>query len=153
LQSILLAAPAGFNAYLSLLLVGLAGRLGVLDMSSEWGRRITNPFVLAALFVLSAWEVIVDKIPGLDTINNTTGTIIRPLAGGVLMLATPSALSDSNPTLAFVVGVLVAGGLHTLKTLARPVIALGTAGIGTPAVSTLENVAVIATVLLALVAL
>lgn len=152
LQAIGLSAPAGFNAYLTLLLVGLAGRFGLVELTGTWGDRLTNPYVLGALGVLTAWEVIVDKVPGADHLNDLVGTVVRPLSGALLMLATPNALSEQSPAAAITVGAGLAGALHAVKMLARPVITVSTLGFGTPVVSTLEDTAAVGTVGVALIA-
>ena len=85
LQAIGLSAPAGLNAYLTLLLVGLAGRFGWVELSGTWGERLQNPYVLAGLVLLTAWEIAVDKVPGADHLNDIVGTVIRPVSGAVLV--------------------------------------------------------------------
>ncbi len=84
LQAIGLSAPAGLNAYLTLLLAGLAGRYGLVDLTGVWGNRLTNPYVLAILAALTAWELVVDKIPGADHMPSRDGwrrgcrLVVRP---------------------------------------------------------------------------
>ena len=152
LQAVGFSAPAGLNAYLTLLLVGLAGRLGWVDLTGTWGERQTNPYILGGLALLTVWEFAVDKIPGADHLNDVAGTVIRPLAGAVLMLATPNPLTEQSPALAITTGLVLAGALHALKMLLRPLVTLSTAGLGTPAVSTLEDTVAAGTVVTAIVA-
>lgn len=152
LQAIGLSAPAGLNAYLTLLLAGLAGRYGLVDFTGVWGDRLTNPYVLGVLAALTAWELVVDKIPGADHINDVIGTVVRPLAGALVMLAHPSPLQDQSPALAFGLGLGLAGALHTLKALLRPVVTLSTLGFGTPVISAAEDTAAAGTVLTAIFA-
>ncbi|MGH2585952.1 MAG: DUF4126 domain-containing protein [Dehalococcoidia bacterium] len=152
LQAIGFSAPAGLNAYLTLLLVGLAGRIGWVDLTGTWGERLTNPYILAVLAALTVWELAVDKIPGADHLNDIAGTVIRPLSGAVLMLATPNPLTEESPALAVTVGAGLAGVLHVLKALLRPAVTLTTAGLGTPLVSAAEDAAAAGTVFTALVA-
>lgn len=152
LQAIGLSAPAGLNAYLTLLMVGVAGRFGWVDLSGEWGERLTNPYVLAALAALTAWEVVVDKVPGADHLNDLAGTVLRPLSGAVLMLATPNPLSENSPALAVATGAGLAGALHLLKALLRPIVTVTTGGLGNPVVSAVEDTAAAGTVVTAIVA-
>lgn len=152
LQAIGLSAPAGLNAYLTLLLVGLAGRFGVVDLTGQWGERLTSPYILGGLAVLTVWELAVDKIPGADHINDIISTVVRPASGALLMLATPNPLTNDSPVAAITLGAGLAGALHAVKMLARPVVTLTTAGFGTPVVSLLEDVAAAGTVLLAIIA-
>jgi uncharacterized membrane protein len=152
LQAIGLSAPAGFNAYLTLLLVGLAGRLGWVELSDTWGERLTNPYILVGLAVLTVWEIVVDKVPGADHINDIAGTVIRPVSGAVLMLATPNPLAEQSPAAAIVVGGGLAGVLHTIKMLFRPLVTATTGGIGNPVVSLAEDGAAVGTVIIAIIA-
>lgn len=152
LQAIGFSAPAGLNAYLTLLLVGLAGRFGLVDLTGTWGERLTNPYVLGALALLTVWEIAVDKIPGADHLNDVVGTVVRPLSGAVLMLVTPNPLADEQPVAAIALGAGLAGFLHLLKSLLRPVVTISTAGFGTPVVSAVEDTAAAGTVLTALIA-
>lgn len=152
LQAIGFSAPAGLNAYLTLLLVGLAGRFDLVDLTGTWGERLTNPYVLAALALLTVWEIAVDKVPGADHLNDAVGTVVRPLSGAVLMLVTPNPLSEDQPVAAFALGAGLAGALHLLKSLLRPLVTVSTAGFGTPVVSAVEDTAAAGTVLTALIA-
>lgn len=152
LQAVGFSAPAGLNAYLTLLLVGLAGRFGLVDLTGSWGERLTNPYVLGALVLLTVWEIAVDKVPGADHLNDVVGTVVRPLSGAVLMLVTPNPLADDQPAAAMALGAGLAGALHLLKSLLRPLVTLSTAGFGTPVVSAAEDTAAAGTVLAALIA-
>ena len=152
LQAIGVSAPAGLNAYLTLLMVGLAGRFGWIDLTGAWGERLTNPYILGALALLTVWEVLVDKVPGADHLNDVVGTVVRPLSGAVLMLATPNPLTDDSPAAAAVTGIGLAGALHLLKALLRPLVTVSTFGFGTPVVSAAEDTVAAATVVTALAA-
>jgi hypothetical protein len=152
LQAIGFSAPAGLNAYLTLLMVGLAGRFGLVDLTGTWGDRLTNPYVLGALVLLTVWEIAVDKIPGADNLNDIVGTVVRPLSGAVLMLVTPNPLAEDQPVAAITLGAGLAGLIHVLKSLVRPLVTVSTAGFGTPIVSVAEDTAAAGTVLTALIA-
>jgi uncharacterized membrane protein len=152
LQALGVAAPAGLNAYLTLLLVGLAGRFGWIELSGTWGERLTNPYILGVLALLTVWEIAVDKVPGADHLNDVAGTVIRPLAGAVLMLAHPNPLSENAPVAAVSTGIVLAGGLHALKALLRPVVTIGTAGFGTPVISAAEDTTAAGMVAVAIIA-
>ena len=104
-------------------------------------------------------EVILDKIPAVDTINDTIQTFIRPSMGGLIFAATTAAaqLDNStwmkeNPWVSVVLGVLISGLVHTGKMAARPAINVGTLGAGAPVVSTLEDISSLSLSLIALIA-
>ncbi|HEU0115786.1 MAG TPA: DUF4126 domain-containing protein [Thermomicrobiales bacterium] len=133
-----LAAPAGLNAYLPLLILALAARFT--DQV-----RLTPPYdvlaswpVIIVLVVLLTIEIVVDKIPGLDHVNDVIQTVIRPAAGAILMLAATGVVGLS-PAVAIPVGLVAAGSVHAAKATARPVVTIGTAGMFNPIVSVGED--------------
>jgi hypothetical protein len=147
-----LSAPAGLNAWLTLLIVGLAGRFTDLIKLKAPFDVLTNTWVLIALGVLLLIEIFADKIPAVDTVNDVIHTFIRPVAGGILFAAYSGAIGGIDPTFSFVLGLLSAGSVHAVKMGARPIITATTGGIGNPIVSFLEDiVAAVATVLALLV--
>ena len=144
-----LAAPAGLNAWLVLLLVALADRFtGLVDLPPDY-QALSSTWAIGALLVLLVVEEVVDKIPGADHLNDVVMTAIRPAAGGLLMLA--AAHGEMPDGLAAVLGVALAGTAHAAKAGARPAVTLGTAGVGNPVVSVLEDIVAIAAVVVALV--
>lgn len=141
-----LAAAAGLNAYIPFLLVGLVSRFSdVLELPDSY-RWIENPWVLTAATVLLLTEIVLDKIPVIDTINDAVGTIVRPVIGGVIFAATQaaeqvdaSAWMQDHAWVGAVAGVAVAGIVHVTKTVSRPAINLTTGGAGGPVVSVAED--------------
>ncbi|NNH24651.1 DUF4126 domain-containing protein, partial [Pseudokineococcus marinus] len=78
-----LASAAGLNAWLPLLLLGAAARwTDVVALPDGWA-WLSEPGVLAVLAVLLVVEVLADKVPGVDHVNDALQTVVRPLAGGV----------------------------------------------------------------------
>ena len=135
-----LSSAAGLNAYLPLLIVGLTARYtDLVTLRAPWD-ALENPWVLGVLGVLLLIEMTVDKIPAVDTVNDVIHTVVRPAAGAVLFASSSNVISDVNPALAMICGLLMAGGVHAAKATARPVITASTGGIGNPVVSLLEDV-------------
>lgn len=140
LSSFGLSAATGLNAYLPLLIVGLAARFtDWITLKAPWN-TLENTWVLVAIAVLLLIETVVDKIPAVDTVNDVIQTFIRPAAGALLFAAGSNVISDISPVAAMICGLLVAGGVHAAKATARPVITAGTAGTGNPVISTVEDV-------------
>src|SRR2546430_5369850 len=78
-----LSASAGLNAWIPLLSVGLLSRythLIALPPSWHW---LSNGWTLAILAVLLLIEMVADKIPVVDHLNDVVHTVIRPTAGGL----------------------------------------------------------------------
>ncbi len=146
-----LAAPAGLNAWLPLLMVGLAARFTHLIHLNAPYNLLSETWVLIVLAVLLFIEIMADKVPVVDSMNDAIHTFIRPAAGAILFAAQNDAVGGLNPALALILGLLAAGSVHAVKAGTRPLVTATTAGIGNPFVSILEDVLVIVSVLLALV--
>ncbi|BCJ60553.1 DUF4126 domain-containing protein [Micromonospora endophytica] len=156
-----LAASAGLNAYIPLLLTGLLARYtSLIDLPGGW-QWLGNEWTLGILAVLLAVEVVADKVPVVDHVNDVVQTVVRPTAGGLAFGAGSASetVTVSDPDSFFasggqwlpvLVGVLIALGVHLLKSAARPVINATTAGIGAPVASTAEDAT---SVLMSLVAI
>jgi hypothetical protein len=130
---------AGLNAYLPLLVVALAARYTTLIHLHEPWDVMTSSGVIAVLAVLLLIEMTVDKIPAVDTLNDGIQTVGRPLAGAILFAAGSGLVGELHPVLAFLAGLLIAGGVHTVKTAARPPVTAATGGMGYWLVSLLED--------------
>jgi hypothetical protein len=146
-----LSTAAGLNAYIPLLVVALLARLTPLITLSEPYDALSNWWVIGTLAVLLVVEILVDKIPAVDTINDIIHTFIRPAAGAILFAATTDTIGI-HPILAAILGVILAGGVHAVKAGGRPVVAATTAGLGDPIVSTIEDIISLVTSVLAIIA-
>jgi hypothetical protein len=133
-----LSASAGLNAYVPLLIVSVAAKLGAFKLEEPFD-VMTSWWVIGALIVLTIIEIVVDKVPAADTVNDVIQTIIRPAAGAVLFAASANVVTDISPVLAVILGLIVAGGVHAVKATARPAITATTAGMGNPVISTIED--------------
>ena len=145
-----LAGAAGLNAYIPLLMLALAGRLGYADLNAPYDVLSSNVGIVA-LLVLLAVEVLADKIPGVDHVNDLINTAVRPAAGAVLFLSSNGA-GTLHPVVAAVLGLVSAGGMHALKATGRPLVTATTGGLGNPVVSVLEDIVALVLALLALLA-
>lgn len=141
-----LSAAAGLNAYIPFLIVALVARFTdviTLPATYAW---IESWWAIGIGAVLLLSEVVLDKIPAVDSINDAVQTFIRPAMGGLVFAATAaaaeldsSAWMTAHPWVGIVLGVVVSGLVHTGKVAARPVVNMGTAGFGAPVVSTAED--------------
>ncbi len=134
-----LSTAAGLNAYIPLLVVALLARLTSLVTLNEPYDAMSSWWVIGVLAVLLLVEVLVDKVPIADTINDVIQTAIRPAAGAILFAATTNVIG-LHPVLAAICGVILAGGIHVVKAGGRPVVSATTAGVGNPIVSTAEDI-------------
>lgn len=145
-----LAVAAGLNAYIPLLILGLAGRfLDFVELPASWA-WLENEWVLVILGVLLVLEIIADKIPVVDSINDWVQTIVRPVAGGIAfgtgaasgtaVVTDPAGFFASGSWIPIAIGVLLALATHATKMAARPVLNAVSAGTAAPVVSTAEDV-------------
>jgi len=146
-----LATAAGLNAYIPLFIVALLSRISSLVTLSEPYDALSSWWVIGALGVLMVVEILVDKVPAADTVNDVVHTLIRPAAGAVLFAASTKVIG-LHPILAALCGVILAGGVHAAKATGRPVVTATTAGVGNPVVSTVEDVVSFVTSIIAVVA-
>lgn len=145
-----LATAAGLNAYIPLMMIGLLARYtDWINLPGAWN-WLSNGWVLLILLVLLGIEVIADKIPAIDSVNDVVQTFVRPTAGGMAFAAgsgsetvtvsNPGDLFTSNTWVPIVIGLLIALTVHGAKAASRPVVNVATAGVGAPIVSTVEDI-------------
>jgi hypothetical protein len=122
LQSVVLAAllawASGMRLYLVIFAVGLAGRLGYIDLPSGL-HVLEHTFVIGAAALMLAMEFLVDKVPGLDTVWDFLHTFVRIPAGAFLAAG---ATSDQLPALTLAAGIIggsIAAGTHFAKFATR----------------------------------
>lgn len=147
-----LSVSAGLNAYIPLLVVGLMDRFtSLLELSNPYD-IVSNPAVLIVLGMLTVVEIVADKVPAVNHINDAIQTFVRPTAGALVFAASTSA-AELNPAVAVIAGLLVSGGVHATKsTIVRPAVTATTAGIGNTPVSAAEDVIATIASILAVVA-
>ena len=145
-----LATASGLNAYIPLLSMGLLGRFtNLVNLPPGWA-WLENGWVMAIVGALLAVEIVADKIPALDSVNDTVQTFVRPTAGGIVFgsgtAAQTSAVTDpgefarTGQWVPVVIGVLTALVVHLTKTAVRPAANVATAGVAAPVLSTVEDV-------------
>jgi hypothetical protein len=149
LTGLTLAAPAGVNAYIPLFVVALSERFGWIQLREPYN-LMGEWWFIAIVGLLLVIEIVADKVPVVDHVNDVVQTVVRPAAGGLLAVAA-SNQGGIQPWLFLIAGVLVAGGVHAVKAAARPVINVATGGTGAPVVSTAEDAGALVVTVLAIV--
>ncbi|WP_088964444.1 DUF4126 domain-containing protein [Micromonospora purpureochromogenes] len=156
-----LAASAGLNAYIPLIIMGLLARYtDLIELPSGW-QWLGNGWVVLILAVLLAVEVVADKVPVVDHVNDLVQTVVRPTAGGLafgagassetVTVSDPGSFFSSHQWVPVVTGVVIALGVHLLKSAARPVVNATTVGFGAPVASTAEDATSVVMSLVAIV--
>ncbi len=146
-----LASAAGLNAYIPLLAMGLLGRYtDLVNLPAGWS-WLENGWVIGIVAILLAVEIVADKIPALDSVNDTVQTFVRPTSGGIVFgsgtaaqtaaVADPGEFARGGQWVPVAIGVLTALVVHLTKTGVRPVANVATAGVAAPVLSSVEDVA------------
>ena len=135
-----LSASAGLNAYIPLLVVALLGRFtNLIELSPPWD-TLNNGWIVGLLIVLIAIEFFADKVPAVNHVNDLIQTFVRPTAGAILFAVSARAITDIHPVLALSCGLIVAGSVHAVKSVAvRPAVTATTGGSGNVPVSIAED--------------
>jgi hypothetical protein len=137
-----LAASAGLNAYIPLLIVALLARFApnLISLAPPWD-GLASWWIIGLLILLAVIEFIADKVPVVNHVNDILMTIIRPAAGAIVFAATTSkAVASIDPVFALALGILVAGSVHAAKSLVvRPVVTATTGGTANVPISVAED--------------
>lgn len=156
-----LAAAAGLNAYIPLLLMGVIARFDWIQLPGGW-TWLENEWVMVVLGVLLVIEIVADKVPAVDSINDWIQTAVRPASGGIVFaggigtstvaVEDPGTFFSSGAWIPVVIGIVLALLMSLAKSAIRPVANVATGGLAAPALSTAEDGASVALTIFAIVA-
>ena len=131
---------SGVNAYLVVLVLGIADRVGGLsqvpDVLGRWD-------VLTVAFFLYAMEFVADKIPYLDSTWDLVSTAIRPTVGAVIGVLIAGDADTLGQAVAGVVGGGTALLSHAVKAGSRLAINASPEPVSNVTASVVEDVAVL----------
>ena len=136
-----LAAGAGLNAYAVLLVYGGVSRLFPEAFPGPIDQFLASTPALLASGVLFLLEFLADKIPGLDHVWHMLHSVVRPLVGALLALA--SVAPEGSATLNVFAGGgggLVALLAHLVKSATRLTSTALTAGMANAVLSLAEDI-------------
>jgi putative Mn2+ efflux pump MntP len=111
---------AGLNLYATVAILGLASRFDWVALPPQF-KVFDNDIVIVAAIVMYVIEFVADKIPWVDSLWDGVHTVIRPLGGALIAVAT---LGHANPTiqgLAALLGGSLAASTHLTKAGTRAV--------------------------------
>ena len=144
-----LATAAGLNAYIPMLSMGLLDRYTTLVNLPHGWDWLANGWVIAIVAVLLMIEIVADKVPALDSVNDAVQTFVRPTAGGIVFgsgtaaqtaaVSDPAEFARTGQWVPVVIGVVTALAVHLTKTAVRPAANVATAGVAAPVLSTIED--------------
>lgn len=136
------AWASGINLYATILMLGMMGLTGNIDLPPGL-EILQDPMVLFAAGTMYVVEFFADKIPGVDSTWDVLHTFVRIPAGAMLAAG---AVGDVTPALSLAAG-LMGGGLaastHATKAGTRALINTSPEPFSNWAASVTEDVAVI----------
>jgi len=111
---------AGINLYATVAILGLATRYGWVDLPPQY-RVFDNNWIIGVAIFLYLVEFIADKIPWVDTIWDGIHTLIRPVGGALIAVATIGQARPSVQVVAALAGALLATSTHVAKASTRAI--------------------------------
>ena len=139
-SGVMLAAVCGLRAFLPLLAVGIAARLGALHLNAEFAWIESWPAIVS-FGAAALLEMAADKIPAVDHALDLLGGLVRPMAGALVVLGLLPDLPKLVTTLIAVGSASGAFGVQALKAKTRWVSSATTLGHANPVLSGAEDLA------------
>ncbi len=137
------AWASGINLYAALLMLGLMGATGHMQLPPGLEVLAEPPVIMAAGFMYCV-EFFADKVPGVDTGWDTVHSFLRIPAGAVLAATAVGDVSMAAQVAAAIIGGSLAAATHATKAGGRVLINTSPEPFSNWAVSVAEDVAVFA---------
>lgn len=115
------AWASGINLYAAMLMLGLMGNMGQVDLPPGL-EILENPGVIMAAGFMYCVEFFADKVPGVDTGWDALHTFIRIPAGAMLAAGAASNLGPEAELIGLILGGTLTAGSHFTKAGSRVLI-------------------------------
>lgn len=102
---------AGINLYLTVAILGLASRYGWVALPPQY-QVFDNPWIIGTALALYVIEFVADKVPWIDSIWDAVHTVVRPVGGALIAVATLGQASPATETIVGLLGGALAAGTH-----------------------------------------
>jgi Domain of unknown function (DUF4126) len=109
---------SGVNLYATVAILGLASKYDWVALPSQYD-VFANDWIIGSALVLYAIEFVADKIPWVDSLWDTVHTVIRPVGGALVAVATVGNASPAFDVAIALLGGTVAAGSHFTKASTR----------------------------------
>jgi uncharacterized membrane protein len=109
---------AGVNLYATVAILGLASRYQWVQLPEQF-KAFDHPWIIGIAGALYVVEFVADKVPWVDSMWDSVHTIIRPVGGAVIAVA---SMGDHSPVMTGLIALLggtVAAGSHATKASTR----------------------------------
>lgn len=111
---------AGVNLYATVAILGLASRYGWVQLPDQF-KTFDHPWIIGIAGALYLVEFVADKIPWVDSVWDSVHTLIRPVGGALIAVA---SMGDHSPVVTGLIALLggtMAAGSHATKAGTRVV--------------------------------
>jgi len=105
---------AGINLYATVAILGLASRYGWVALPPQY-QVFDNNWIIGGALALYVIEFVADKIPWVDSAWDAIHTVIRPVGGALIAVATLGEQSTAMQTLVGLFGGALAASTHFSK--------------------------------------
>ena len=105
---------AGVNLYATVAILGLASRYDWVELPDQF-KAFDHPWLIGAAGALYVIEFVADKVPWVDSIWDSVHTLIRPVGGALIAVA---SMGDQSPALTGAIALLggvVSASSHATK--------------------------------------
>ena len=105
---------AGVNLYATVAILGLASRCGWVALPEQF-HIFNNDWIIGLAGVLYVVEFVADKIPWVDSLWDSVHTLIRPVGGALIAVASMGDLSPGMQGVVALLGGTIAASAHVTK--------------------------------------
>jgi hypothetical protein len=105
---------AGVNLYATVAILGLASRYQWVQLPEQF-EIFDNPWIIGLAGALYVVEFVADKIPWVDSLWDSVHTLIRPVGGALIAVASIGDVSPGMQAVIALLGGAVAAGSHVTK--------------------------------------
>lgn len=105
---------AGINLYATVAILGLASRYGWVALPPQY-QVFDNNWIIGGALALYVVEFVADKIPWVDSVWDAVHSVIRPLGGAAIAVATLGDKSPAAETMIAIFGGALAASTHFTK--------------------------------------
>jgi hypothetical protein len=105
---------AGINLYATTAILGLASRYHWVDLPEQY-RVFDNNWVIGLALGLYIVEFVADKIPWVDSIWDAIHTVVRPIGGALIAVASVGHLAPQMEAVVALAGAALATSSHLTK--------------------------------------
>jgi Domain of unknown function (DUF4126) len=102
---------AGINLYATVAILGLASRYGWVALPPQY-QVFDNNWIIGTAIALYVVEFVADKIPWVDSVWDAIHTVVRPVGGALIAVATLGDASPGTETIVGLLGGALAAGTH-----------------------------------------